>query len=282
VLLEALTGQDVDEADLLSAVELAGDYTVVNDQLVQALLALVHEPDASEELRAQAAISLGPVLEHTDIEMIGSGDELLPPDTGIGTDELSEMLISEEVFHQIAESLRQIYKDPDAPDFVRRHVLEAAVRAPQDWHQEAVREAYASDDPAWRLTAVFSMRWIEGFDAQILDSLKSQDAATKYHAICAAGNAALQQAWPHIEAVLQSETAAKPLLLAAIEAAPNIRPEQTHKVLADLLDSNDEDIVAAVHEAMAMAELISEGAEQGVGPDMFDDEPDEDDDKLLH
>jgi hypothetical protein len=59
---------------------------------------------------------------------------------------------------------------------VRRRVLEASVRAPQDWHQEAIREAYSSGDESWRLTAVFCMRFVRGFKDQTF--LKGHDEPT--------------------------------------------------------------------------------------------------------
>ena len=57
--------------------------------------------------------------------------------------------------------------------------------------------------------------------------------------------------------------------LAAIEAVPTIRPEDAAEILGDLLDSNDEDIVEAVEEALAMAKGLS-------GDTAWDDDDDED------
>jgi hypothetical protein len=54
--------------------------------------------------------------------------------------------------------------DASVPTDVRRRILEASVRAPQDWHRDAIRAAYASDDDVWRLTAVFCMRSVRGFE----------------------------------------------------------------------------------------------------------------------
>jgi hypothetical protein len=58
-----------------------------------------------------------------------------------------------------------------------------------------------------------------------------------------------------------------PLLLAAIEAIPSIRPQEASEVLSGLSESDDEDIVEAVDEALATAEEPS-------GEDMDDDEDD--------
>ena len=35
--------------------------------------------------------------------------------------------------------------------------------------------AYSSEDKDWMLTAVFSMRWVRGFENQILELLKNPD-----------------------------------------------------------------------------------------------------------
>jgi uncharacterized protein (UPF0147 family) len=54
--------------------------------------------------------------------------------------------ISDNKFHEIQESLCKLYLGTNVPKEVRRRVLEASVRAPQDWHRDAIREAYACAD----------------------------------------------------------------------------------------------------------------------------------------
>ena len=142
--------------------------------------------------------------------------------------------------------------------------------APQDWHRDAVRAAYSSDDEAWRLTAVFCMRFVRGFEKQILEALDSTNPAIHCEAVLAAGNWAVDAAWPHVAALVTSGETDKPLLLAAIDAVASIRPHEAAELLDDLADSDDEDIVAAVEDAMAMAE----------GAAGADDDFDDDDDSL--
>ena len=77
-------------------------------------------------------------------------------------------------FHRIQASMHKLYGDPATPKEVRRRIVEGSVRAPQEWHAEAVRKAYADGDPEWKQTAVFSMGYVPGFNAQILESLNSQ------------------------------------------------------------------------------------------------------------
>jgi hypothetical protein len=143
--------------------------------------------------------------------------------------------------------------DASAPNDVRRRALEGSVRGPQTWHRDAIRAAFASDDDAWKLTAVFCMRFVKGFDDQTLEALHSTNPAIHYEAVVAAGNWGVAAAWPHIAALLASASTEKPLLLAAIEAVPTIRPDDAAEILGDLLDSDDESVVDAVEEALAMA-----------------------------
>jgi hypothetical protein len=104
------------------------------------------------------------------------------------------------------------------------------------------------------------------------EALDSKNPDIHHEAVLAAGNWEVDAAWPRVAALVTSGETDKPLLLAAIDAAASIRPHEAAEILHQLADSEDEDIVAAVHEAMAMAERPS-------GEDE-DDEFDDDDDSL--
>ena len=246
---EILIDHQASETDRLIAAELAGDLTVINDQLADALMAVIRRPDEPEQLRAAAAIALGPVLEQADTDGFEDPDDAMP--------------ITQRTFRNLQESLHKLHFDNTIPKEVRRRILEASVRAPEDWHQNAIRAAYSKGDKEWILTAVFSMRWIRGFDDQILEALKSGDDEIQYEAIQAAGNWGLAAAWSDILALVRDAATPKSLLLAAIGAVASIRPAEARSVLVDLGDSDDEEIVEAVDEAIAMAETV---------PDEEDDE----------
>ena len=198
--------------------------------------------DEAKSLHSRAAISLGPVLDYTDTT---------------GFDDPDEPLISRKTFRKIQESLRRLYQDVNVDSEVRRRILEVSVRSPRDWHQDAIRVAFSGDDEDWRLTAVFSMRWVRGFETQILEALESNNQDIHYQAICAAGNWEVDAAWSHVSRLLSAPAIDKPLLLAAIDAVASIRPHEAGVILVDLTDSDDEDIVDAAHEALAMAESLS-------------------------
>ncbi len=247
-LVSVLRDEQAAEPDRVLAAEMAGDFTVVNDELVEALLAILRKSEESQEVRARAAISLGPILEYADTE---------------GFEDPDDVPISERHFQQIQELLRKLHMDAQIPKEVRRRILEASVRAPHDWHKNAVRAAYSSGDDAWKLTAVFCMRFLRGFDEQIVEELDNKNPDIQIEAVLAAGNWGVGAAWPHIAALIHSGRTPKPLLLAAIEAVPSVCPQEASEVLSGLVESDDEDIIEAVQEALAMAEEPSGGDEDG-------------------
>lgn len=255
-LLAVLEDESAPESDREIAAELAGDIVVINDELAEALLHIVSGATYSDELRGTAAIALGPILELAFTEGF---DELDP---------FADVPIAEATFERIQQTLRALFRDADIPKDVRRRILEASVRAPQDWHPDAVRAAYHSEDELWRLTAVFSMHEIRGFDAEIVEAVASTNPAIRYEAVRAAGTWGVRAAWPHVFDLLTSPTIEKPLLLAAIEAAPSVGREEATDMLLDLAyDSDDDEIRSAVHEALAIAGQLDEDEE------WIDDEP---------
>ena len=261
MFLAILRDPHADAADRLLAAGLAGDFTVINDTLAAALLSILGSAAEPQELRARAAISLGPALEQADI------DEFDDPDASP---------ISPQTFRAIKQSLRQLFLDSGVPDLVRRSILEAAVRAPQDWHTGAIRSAWSNRDREWKRTAVFGMGHVRGFDQQILEALESSDPGIHYHSVRAAGTWEVEAAWPHVAALATSDTN-KPLRLAAIEALGTMRPLDSVEILANLADSEDEDIAETASGAMSMAEgmLTDESDDNESADDSVDDEDDE-------
>lgn len=254
-------------SDRVLAAGMAGEYTIINDDLVADLLAIIGDAEESTELRARASISLGPALEGADTEAF----EI--PDT---------VPISEETFQTILEALQKHYYDEDVPKEVRRRILEAAVRAPQDWHAEAIGKAYQIDDEDWQLTAVFGMAHIRGFDEEILSALTSKNKDIQYEAIRAAGNWEVAEAWPHVQDVLLEADEDSDLLYAAIEAAAFVNPDEAIDHLRNFTQSENQDVVDAAYEALGMAEgLMDEDYDED--EDEYDEDFDFDfDDEVLH
>ena len=255
-LHQVLTDDRANPSDRLIAAELAGDFTVINDDLADALMAVLRSGGQPEKLRATAALSFGAALEQADT---------------VEFDDPDDVPISESMFRKIQTSLHALYLDESNPKEVRRRILEASVRAPEQWHPDAIRAAYSSGEKDWMLTAVFSMRWVRGFNDQILDALKSTDPEIRCEAVNAAGNWELDAAWPHIAEIVNDPRAAKALRIAAIHAT-NIRPLEARELLEDLRDSEDEEIAEAAAEAIIMAEAC----------DLNEDEEEEEDPKWIH
>ncbi|HZD05514.1 MAG TPA: hypothetical protein VE173_11360 [Longimicrobiales bacterium] len=235
-ILGALRAGKADERRL--AAELAGNVVVINDELVETLLSIVESPDDPPDLRAMAAISLGPTLEELDLGWL---------------DDPEDESVTPSVARAIQDHLRAAYMDPAVPKDVRRRVLEASVRCPEDWHTGAVRAAYHSGDPAWRLSAVFCMGFVGEFDGEIVEALQSDNAELRFEAVRAAGRAVVEPAWPLVSALVRSPGIDRPLLLAAIDAVASIQPETAPEVLGDLILVEDEEIAEAVQDALIMA-----------------------------
>jgi hypothetical protein len=248
-LLEIVRDTKADETTRLVAAELAGEISVIDDGIAEALLAVARTPSEPEMLRLKALYSLGPGIEYADIE---------------GFEDTEDVTISEKAFNRIMEALRELFNDTELHDSIRQAALEASVHAPQDWHSDAIRHAFLSGDDRWKLTAVFCMGFVTGFKGEILEALVSGNEDLEYEAVIAAGNWELDEAWSHIAGLIASKETDRTLLLAAIDAVAAIRPQEAGETLAPLLDSLDEDIVGAAHEAISMAEgyLAAEAEEE--------------------
>lgn len=246
-ILGILRNGHTGDSERLIAAELAGDLIVMNDELAEILLSIACSDTVPEKLREQATISLGPVLEYVDTDEFEIAEGIEYPD---------DVEISAETFQKIQKTLRKLYMDAAAPKDVRRRAIEASVRAPQDWHRDVIRAAYCSGDESWRLTAVFCMRYVRGFDDQIIEALGSHNGDIHYEAVCAAGNWQVDAAWSHITRLVGAKKTDKALHLAAIEALAVIRPKEAAAILIELTASDDEDIVEAAYEAMSMADEL--------------------------
>ena len=263
LFLTVMSDREAPEEDRLLAAELGGDFTVVNDDLAITLLSLGQDARETEEMRTTALISLGAALEHSYVT------EFEDPD---------DIVIGEETYIHIIKSLHGMYFDAGVPEEVRRRVLEVAVRAPQDWHQEAVRGAYNSGDELWKLSAVFCMRYIRGFDDQIIEALDSTDQETLFHAVCAAGAWEVGEAWPHVKAVITGKASDKDLLISAFESAATVNPPEAIELLGDFIYHEDREIAEAAIEAMALAKGLSSLEDYDDMDDDIEGYDDEDDD----
>jgi HEAT repeat protein len=120
------------------------------------------------------------------------------------------------------------------------------------------------------------MRFVKGFEKEILAALNSADPRIHYNAVEAAGNWELDAAWPHIARLVTSPKTEKLLRLAAIWAAASIRPHESN-IIEPLVDSYDEDISEAAMDALTEAGFAGEWEEEEEDEDYcFEEDQDED------
>jgi hypothetical protein len=227
------------------AVELAGELVVIDDGLANTLLGLVGDAGESEVIRSRAAIALGPALEEVAME-IGYADDL------------DDTAISMETYERIQSDFRNLFLDGGTPNEVRRRILEASIRGEREWHADAVRAAFHSDDEGWRMTAVFAMAHVPGFDEEIMLALTDPSAAVRREAVRAAGSRGLTAAGARIASILKNERKDRELLLAAIAAVGGVAPGEAAELLSGV-DSDDPEVDDAVAEVRADLEMFEGG-----------------------
>ncbi len=252
LLLGVLRDRGATEDDRILAAELSGCTVVHDDEVARALLTIAGSAREPVLLRSRAVIALGPGLELCET---------------LGFDDPDDLPLQPATFDDVQQTLRTLYVDADVPKLLRRKALEASVRAPQGWHPEAVRAAFAGADEEWRLTAVFGMRFVEGFEQEILRSLASPSEDVQAEAMFGVAAWGLEAAWPQVLGVIQAKVTERLLLLAAIEAVGALRPAEAEELLAPLAQLGDEEIDEAVAEAVAMQEFDEERDEKGLDGD---------------
>ncbi len=255
IIYEAVSEPGRPEPDRLMALELAGEPVVINDRLAEALMTIIQDGRESEEVRCQAVIALGVGLEGAYLDEVDLEDDFLAE---INTDEIVESL-SSHLLIKIQEKLSRLYRDAEMPERVRRRILEASVRAPWDWHKNAVTAAYYSGDHDWRLTSVFCMGYLPGFNEELIEALRDPDREISLEAVGSALNHGLSEALPTFKDLLLNRPSSdKELLLRAIELVPEVCPEQAGEMLSSLVDDKDREVATAVLDALALAETMME------------------------
>jgi hypothetical protein len=213
----------------------------MDDEIARAFLD-IGASDADEEIRADVIIGLGPIIEEAGMDY-GDDDEFeLAPEYGPG--------ITRETFESIVREVRALYEDEAQPKIVRRRAFEVLVRDPQPWQADAIRKHYAGDDPQWKLTAVFGMGYLTGFDAEIAATVASASDAVLYEAVRAAGAMDVTAAAARIRELATSTSAETDLRVASIQALPNVDPD-CFELLQQLSTSDDEEIAETAQATLA-------------------------------
>ncbi len=223
-----------DSAVRLTALELAAEE--MDDEVATEVERLL-DADPEVAVRARAAIAFGPALE----QMIAEEDWEGP--------DLGDLPMSMSRFHDIEHRLESVYRDAAEPKEMRRRALEAAVRSPRPWQMNVIRSAWASDDSEWRVTAVFCMGCVAGFEAEILEAVDSDSPELQIEAVRALGATGLQPDNDDLMRFAASDDTPRELRLAAIEALGTVGPRGAAELLESLGESNDEEIATTAQEA---------------------------------
>jgi HEAT repeat protein len=239
-----------DDEVRIEALETFGE---VDDELAEELLRIL-QSDASEEIRAAAAISLGPTLE-----IVGTD---LSDDGRVG-EFFGDSPLSQQVYDRVVETFKRVCLDEGQPTLVRRRVFEAAVRSPKRWQEGVIRSAWAGDDPDWRLTAVFAMGYVTRVDhtSEIEAAFGSDSQELQLEAIRAGGLRGVESLLPEVTAIAADESARPELRYAAVEALGYLGDEETLELLTDLTESDDELLAALAAEALQLAMVDFEDLE---------------------
>jgi hypothetical protein len=250
VILEALRGSD--EEDRRVALGLAGDVLVMDDEISEALLALISDPEVAPEDRGRACVALGPGLEMYSLE---SWDHTL-----------GEPPLSHTRLEQMRGALRDTWADGALPDVVRRGALEASARVPEEWHQAAVSEAFSACDRGWRLTALRCAGFVAGFEMQLLDALDDGlDQEIRLRAVQAADRARSRIAGPDLLLLACTKETPRVLREAAVEALGRVDVPGRQRVLAYLVSQGDEELADIA--SFALAEMHDFADESTWGAD---------------
>ncbi len=175
---------------------------------------------------------------------------------------------------QVEHALLAVWKGNDDVE-VRRRALEALAYSSQVAIAPLIEEAYASDDPPLRASALFAMGRTADEDTwatTVLDELHSDTPEIRYEAIRAAGELELTDAVKTIIAVLEDETDTQ-VREAAIWSLGQIASPEARRALEVLLESaTDEDEQDFIEEALELAALHDDLSDLG----LFEFDPDQD------
>lgn len=212
----------------------------MNDEIAGAILALA-AGDQPDEVRADAIVALGPVLQLCGEDYDeGLGFEF-PPEYGPP--------VSRETYAAITTKLRAMYGDESQPKLLRRRVFEVLVRDPQPWQRAEIRRWLASSDEDWRLTATFAMGQMTGFEKELLGVLAKAEGLMLEEAVRAAGRVGLTAAAPMLRKLAASKDTERELRLEAIYALPHVDSD-SFELLDELSRSKDRELAAVAEDAL--------------------------------
>lgn len=202
-------------------------------RLIPTLIDLLHN-DASEIVRAAAAISLGHFVLAGELEEIPAAS-----------------------MNQIVESLDEVIHDDSETLDVRRRAVEAIGYSSVDGVSEIIAEAYADPEELMRISAVYAMgrsadlKWAD----QVLDETESPDPEMRFEAARACGELQNPAAVPSMARLLDDPD--DQVREAAVWSLGQIGGAESRRLLTDILDDEGSGLHELAEAALDELEFMS-------------------------
>jgi len=216
---------------------------MMDDEIARAFLDVIAS-DASEEIVADTIVGLGPIIEEAGLDFDDDADE-------DSDEELDDELgpgISPGMFRTILREIRAVHDDTARPKLVRRRAFEVLVRDPKEWQAREIRKHLVSDDRDWRMTAVFAMGHVPGFDREIAGFVESAEGDLLFEAVRAAAHMEVTEVAKRVRELAQSAED-RDIRLAAIDALPHVDPK-CRDLLEKLARSKDGEVAETASAAL--------------------------------
>lgn len=166
-------------------------------------------------------------------------------------------------FYQLQDAVVSIYSNETEDVEVRRRALEAIANSSHEIVNEAIDEAYHSDDQRMRVSAVFAMgrAYEPHWKDAVLRELRSDDAEMRYEAARASGELEMREAVPYLIALTNEDD--REIKETAIWSLGEIGGERALAALTELAqeaeETGDDDLLEAVEDAIGSATLTNMG-----------------------
>jgi HEAT repeat protein len=216
--------KDTDDEVRSTAIE--GLWESEETSLIEPLINLLEE-DSSEKVQAVAATALGKFALLAELKKLRSSHK-----------------------SKISRALLTIIDDESKPLKVKRRALEAAAPLSLPRMKQAIMEAYQSNNPELKISALFAMgrncnrSWLP----ILLKELTSTDAEIRYEAAGACGELGEKEAIPYlIELVSDPDVEVQ---MAAIKALGKIGASEAKGCLEQCLDNPNEIVRQAAEQAL--------------------------------
>jgi HEAT repeat protein len=195
-------------------------------------LARILREDQAMEVRAAAASSLGRFV------LLGELEEIEPRYSGMALD-----------------ALLQAVDSPEEHLEVRRRAMESIAYVGDEVVQGIIEDAYAHEDEAMRISAVFAMgRSADTVWSQIVqDELSSPNSAMRYEAARACGELELKDAVPALIRLVSDPD--REVQFAAIASLGQIGGKKAREILERSCKTDDEVTRLAAEDALAELDL---------------------------